>query len=429
MSETDSRCPACGMPVGADDRFCGACGAALDAAPVPARLQRVAGASPMSGFAVRCCSPRAMRVGFRSSFCFRVESSRDDLAAATISLKNGDTVLDSKSVSVPCGECCMTVTPSAPGSIFLDLELRIDYLAHGGTETYSSEIRANVEAKVETPQAVTIAPNISLDGSVVRLLDGSNVFSVSGLSASGHGGGEDLTRYECDLSNHRYLALTLAKSPRGVTLASETAEIMLVHGDSATVGRAPTSDFQLPVFDDGGNRDDFLSRHISGAHFRIGLHDGRCFVSDGCEGHPSTNGTSVDGVRIPPGGSVAIATGLVHHVAAMYAAAGDREIVPMSVAVSGDRWTRKPSGLVLRREDGVMSAMAVVWSAAGVELSAGVSVGWDGARFCIAHGGERRPLAIGDDVEVGGAAYRVMPHHQRFPKKTDSKQKTERSNR
>ena len=113
----------------------------------------------------------------------------------------------------------------------------------------------------------------------------------------------------------------------------------------------------------------------------------------------------------------------------MYAAAGDREIVPMSVAVSGDRWTRKPSGLVLRREDGVMSAMAVVWSAAGVELSADVSVGWDGARFCIAHGGERRPLAIGDVVDIGGVEYRAMPRHQRFPRKTDSEQKTERSNR
>ena len=429
MSETDGRCPACRMPVGADDRFCGVCGAALDVAPVPSRPPCGAVVKPMLGFAVRCCSPRAMRVGFRSSFCFRMESSRDDLVAATISLKNGDTVLDSKSVSVPCGECRMAVTPSAPGSIFLDMELRIDYISHGGTEIYRSDIHANVESRVEAPQSVTIAPNISLDGSVVRLLDGSNVFSVSGLPSSGHGRGEDLTRYECDLSNPRYLDLSLAKSPETVTLASETAEIMLVHGASAAVGRASSSDFQLPVFDESGNRDDFLSKHVSGVHFRIGLCEGRCFVSDGCEGHPSTNGTSVDGVRIHHGGSVAIATGRSHHVAAMFAASGDRELVPMSVDVSGDRWTRKPSGLFLRREDGVVSAMAVVWSVVGVELSDDVSVGWDGARFCIAHGGKRRPLAIGDEITVGGVAYRVMPHHQRFPKKTDSEQKTERSNR
>jgi len=429
VSETDGRCPACRMPVGADDRFCGVCGAALGVAPVPSRPPCGAVVKPMLGFAVRCCSPCAMRVGFRSSFCFRMESSRDDLVAATISLKNGDTVLDSKSVSVPCGECRMAVTPSAPGSIFLDMELRIDYISHGGTEIYRSDIHANVESRVEAPQSVTIAPNISLDGSVVRLLDGSNVFSVSGLPSSGHGGGDDLTRYECDLSNPRYLDLSLAKSPETVTLASETAEIMLVHGDSASVGRASSSDFQLPVLDESGNRDDFLSKHVSGVHFRIGLCEGRCFVSDGCEGRPSTNGTSVDGVRIQPGGAAALATGRSYRVAAMFAASGGRELVPMSVAVSGDRWTRKPSGLVLRREDGVMSAMAVVWSVAGAELSADVSAGWDGARFCIAHGGERRPLAIGDVVDIGGVEYRAMPCHQRFPRKTDSEQKTERSSR
>lgn len=418
------------MPVGADDRFCGYCEAPLGAAAVRGGPRHGPGAKPSApGIAVVCCSPRAMRVGFRSSFCFRLESSRDDLSGAEITLKNGDTVLGSKPVSVPCGECRMTVTPSAPGSVFLDLELRLDYLAQGGTEIYTSDIRANVEDKAVAPQTVTIAPTISLDGSVVRQEGGGNIFSVSGLSAAGRFAGEDLARYECDMANPARLALSLSKSPKSVTLASETAEIVLVHGDSATVGRAPSSDFRLPVLDGSGNRDDFLSKHVSGVHFRIGLCEGRCFVSDGCEGRPSTNGTSVDGVRIQPRGAASLATGRSYRVAAMFAASGGRELVPMSVAVSGDRWTRKPSGLVLRREDGVMSAMAVVWSVAGAELSADVSAGWDGARLCIAHGGERRPLAIGDVVDIGGVEYRAMPCHQRFPKKTDSEQKTERSSR
>lgn len=416
------------MPVGADDRFCGYCEAPLGGTAVRGGPRHGPGAKPAApGIAVVCCSPRAMRVGFRSSFCFRLESSRDDLSGAEITIKNGDTVLGSKPVSVPCGECRMTVTPSAPGSVFLDLELRLDYLAQGGTEIYTSDIRANVEDKAVAPQAVTISPTISLDGSVVRQEGGGNIFSVSGLSAAGRFAGEDPARYECDMANPARLALSLSKSPKSVTLASETAEIVLVHGDSATVGRAPSSDFRLPVLDGSGNRDDFLSKHVSGTHFRIGLCDGRCYVSDGCEGRPSTNGTSVDGARIRPGGSAVLSTGRSHRVSAMYAANGDRELVPMIATVYGDRWARNPSGIVLRREDGVASAMALVWGAAGAGLSADVSACWDGARFCIAHGGERRPLAIGDEIDIGGASYRVMPRHQRFPEKKDSGRKTERS--
>lgn len=414
--------------MGAQDRFCGVCGAALGAS-APADKPPCGGAARPSSaaFTITCFAPRALRAGYRSSFCFRLESSRDDLAGAKITMAGGDAVLGSKEVTVPCGECIMNITPTAPGSVFLGVFLDVEYLDGGGKETYSANFRVSVNEKRDAPRTFVYSPTVQVQGSVLRLNGGGSLVGVPQLPAGGCDAAEDMACYECDMSNPRRLELTLERSPDAVTLAGETAEIAVVHRDSLTLGRSSSSDLTLPLFDGRGMRDDRMSLHVSSVHMRVCLHDGRCLVRDGGEERPSTNGTSIDGARLRPGGSGLLSVGRSHRVAVMYAPSGDRELVPMTATVSGDRWTQKPSGVVLRREDGVRSSVAAVWGSAGAELAPGVSVGWDGARFCAVRGGSRRPLAVGDEIDVGGVAYRVMPFHQRFPRKTGLEQTTERS--
>jgi len=388
---------------------------------MPAQCDLTVDVHRAAGFIVSYCAPEALKVGCCSSIRFRIESSPDTAEHMDIILRNGQKEIARGECDGAARECRLNVTPSVAGNLYLDVEIIVRHFGAAEDEVYATEFHVTVDDKSVGP--IVYSPNVHVD----RIGAGWKGDFQIGMPPS-TGASTDARRYDCNYASPTSLTAVLRRSPHRLSLMSESCEILVLSDEAVQFGR--DVGVRVPVFDERtGKYDEPLTMHVSGRHFRVELVNGRCVIGDGGDGKPSTNGTVVDGRFLSPGGTRSLATGTDHRVAVMRSHNPDDVLVPFSLHVGGDSWIPKPSGCFVVREDGVRTRVLLAWSAVGVALSKGTSIGWSGTNFCMRCGGSTHPLAIGDVVNVGGVDYRVMPFHQRSPRKTISEQNTERNDR
>lgn len=196
------------------------------------------------------------------------------------------------------------------------------------------------------------------------------------------------------------------KGPERLTLTCGDEVLQLVSDNCVTFGRNRANVIPLRVCGPGGRVDPLANDgNISRFHFRIERVGHDCVLRDGGN-EPSSFGTRVNGVLLPPLGRQSLVANRAYEIEA------GRSGVALKMRVVFYRDSRgQAAGFVLDRLDGARQRVCAVWSEE--PLGDGVSVSWDGRCWMLhACPSEQIPLSVGTRVSVGGSSFEVQPFHQ-----------------
>ena len=197
------------------------------------------------------------------------------------------------------------------------------------------------------------------------------------------------------------------KGPERLTLTCGDEVLQLVSDSCVTFGRNRSNVIPLRVCGPGGRVDPLANAgNISRYHFCIERVGRDCVLKDGIGDVPSSYGTRVNGVQLPPLGMQRLVANQAFEIEA------GRSGVALKMRVVFYRDSRgQAAGFVLDRLDGARQRVCAVWSEE--PLGDGVSVSWDGRCWMLhACASEQIPLSVGTRVSVGGSSFEVQPFHQ-----------------
>lgn len=294
------------------------------------------------------------------------------------------------------------VTPQVHGSARLVLDVVCAFEDVEDCEVH----RAELDASVDAAASGSFNP-------VIQNYFNQNVDRASDAKANVALNIENIKLPETDPSRYITpsvfvdLSPTLVKSPARLTLKSDGMVLQLVSDSSVSFGRSGTNTIALRICQADGVVNAKLSGWISRSHFFIERSGGECHIMDGDRnGNKSANGTTFDGMKIPPGKAVRIPSGQD----GIIEIGGADAILKMSVRSYKDAMGRV-KGFILDRCDGARVRLFAVWK--DVPFGDGASILWSGSRWTVlGSDGAVTPLGIGARIAVSGQSYLIMPFRQ-----------------
>ena len=197
------------------------------------------------------------------------------------------------------------------------------------------------------------------------------------------------------------------QAPARLTLTCGNEVLQLVSDSRVTFGRNRDNLIPLRVCGADGHVDAVANDgNLSRFHFSIERAGCDCVLKDGAGNVPSTYGTRMDGVQLPPLGIKGLAAGQTVEIEA-----GRSGVALKMRAVFLRDSLGQAAGFVLDRLDGARQRVCAVWSE--VPLEDGASISWDGHYWTLrTRLSDQVLLCIGAKVVIGGRSFDVQPFHQ-----------------
>lgn len=322
-------------------------------------------------------------------------------------------VVTSATVRVLCGKE-VVATETANGRPDRTGKLRVNLLfAQAGRLALTVEFAFRRENECEddvlqVPFTVEVKPrmsslNINYEPSIT--LSGNYGTDLAGARVGNLELPKEVFQTERPVPVFQTFELEWMRTAGRLLLVASERIVQLLARTQVTVGRNRDNDVVLRAFgSDASTRDD-VSVRLSGTHFRCEIDAAGCTLVDGNGTRPSTNGTHVEGVALPPGGSKFVRNGSV----AIGFGPGTEDF-ELDLTVCTDAYGHV-RGCRLTRTDAAQRQTVVLLPNGEVPLdSVRERIAWDGCLFsCVTERGERVALVPGAEVELGGHRWQVVP--------------------